>query len=271
MSTPTWRQRLLAGAPLLSSFIKTPAHACIEIAGLAGLDAVVLDAEHAGFTSSSLDIGLLACQAAAIAGLVRVPDTRAATLLQALDLGAAGLVLPHITSAEQAREIVAATRYRDGTRGFSNSPRAGGYGQMPLPRHVDFHDGRAAVICQIEDASALERLDAIAEVDGVDCLFVGRADLAVSLRCFDLDHPDVEHATLQTLQAARRAGKAAGLFVARIEDVPHYARHGASFFIVGSDQALLRAGWTQQAQAFHTAHATSEPPPEQCPTKGIRA
>ncbi|EPL14570.1 hypothetical protein CF161_08286, partial [Pseudomonas sp. CF161] len=63
MSSPTWRQRLLDGEPLLSSFIKTPAHAGIEIAGGAGLDAVVLDAEHAAFTGSSLDTALLACRA----------------------------------------------------------------------------------------------------------------------------------------------------------------------------------------------------------------
>lgn len=251
MNAATFRQRLLAGDRLLSSFIKTPAHALIEIAGIAGLDAVVLDAEHAVFSSSSLDIGLLACQSAAISGLVRVPDNRPATLLQALDLGAAGLVLPHVTSAAQARDIVAATRYREGHRGFSNSPRAGGYGLMPLARHIDFHDGRAAVVCQIEDAAALEHLDSIANVDGVDCLFVGRADLAVSLRTFDLNHEAVEHAVIQTLHAARRADKAAGLFVADTGDVERYAAHGATFFIVGSDQAVLRKGWTEQVQRFH--------------------
>ncbi|ONH49856.1 2-keto-3-deoxy-L-rhamnonate aldolase RhmA [Pseudomonas cedrina] len=253
MSSLTLRQRLLAGERLLSSFIKTPAHASIEIAGIAGLDAVVLDAEHAGFSSTSLDIGLLACQAAAIPGLVRVADNRPATLLQALDLGAAGLVLPHVTSAAQAHDIVAATRYREGHRGFSNSPRAGGYGLMALARHIDFHDGRAAVICQIEDAAALDHLDAIANVDGVDCLFVGRADLAVSLRHFDLNHEVVEQAVIQTLQAARRAGKAAGLFVAHINDVERYAAHGAAFFIVGSDQAVLRKGWSEQVERFHNA------------------
>lgn len=250
MSSPTLRERLQTGERLLSSFIKTPAHASIEIAGIAGLDAVVLDAEHAGFSNTSLDIGLLACQAAGICGLVRVPDNRPATLLQALDLGAAGLVLPHVTSAAQASEIVAATRYREGHRGFSNSPRAGGYGLMPLARHIDFHDGRAAVICQIEDAAALDHLDAIANIDGVDCLFVGRADLAVSLRRFDLNHEAVEQAVIQTLQAARRAGKAAGLFVADISDVERYAAFGASFFIVGSDQAVLRKGWTEQVELF---------------------
>jgi 2-keto-3-deoxy-L-rhamnonate aldolase RhmA len=253
MIGPTLRQRLLAGERLLSSFIKSPAHASIEIAGIAGLDAVVLDAEHAGFSNTSLDIGLLACQAASICGLVRVPDNRPSTLLQALDLGAAGLVLPHVTSAAQASEIVAATRYREGHRGFSNSPRAGGYGLMPLAQHIDLNDGRAAVICQIEDAAALDHLDAIANVDGVDCLFVGRADLAVSLRRFDLNHEAVEQAVIQTLQAARRAGKAAGLFVADINDVEHYAAHGATFFIVGSDQAVLRKGWTEQVQRFRNA------------------
>lgn len=252
MNASNLSRRLRAGDLLLGSFIKTPGHASIEIAGIAGIAVAVLDAEHAGFTAHSLDIGLLACRAAGICGVVRVPDSRPATLLQALDLGADGILIPHVTRPAQAQEVVAACRYRNGTRGFSNSPRAGGYGRNNLSTHVDIEDGRHALVVQIEDDEALDHLDAIAGVDGVDCLFVGRADLAVSLGTYDLDHPDVERAVSQTLQAARRAGKASGLFVPAIEDVQRYVDQGASFFIVGSDQAVLRAGWTHQAEAFHS-------------------
>ena len=247
----TFTQRLRAGDTLLSSFIKTPAHAVVEIAGDVGLDAVVLDAEHAPFTPASLDTALLACRASGLGGLVRVADQRPATLLQALDLGADGLVLPHIIHPDQTRELLRATRYRDGCRGFSNSPRAGGYGRANLAEHMAAEDGRHAIVAQIEDAEALDHLAAIAAVEQIDCLLVGRADLSVSLGASRLDDPRVEDATLRAIDAAREAGKAAGLFVANLDDLDRFAARGVSFFILGSDQPLLRAGWSQQVKHLH--------------------
>lgn len=251
MNRQGFASRLRAGESLISTFIKTPSHAVVEIAGECGLDAVVLDAEHAPFDPASLDRGLLACRAADIAGLIRVADDRPATLLQALDLGADGLVLPHIVNAAQARQLLQATRYRNGARGFSNSPRAGGYGKANLAEHMASEDGRHAIIAQIEDREALDNLAAIAGVEHIDCLLVGRADLAVSLGASSLDDPRVESAVNRVLDAALQAGKAAGIFVAHSDDLARYSAKGMRFFILGSDQAVLRTGWSQQARHFH--------------------
>lgn len=256
MTARTFRQRLLGGgAPLVSSFIKTGHYQPVEVAGVAGLDAVVIDAEHAAFSVSDLDACLMACRAAGVAGLVRVPDTRPATLLQVLDMGAEGVLMPHVRSARDAAEIVACTRYATGVRGFSNSARAGAYGGVPMREHIVRQDESVSVICQIEDADALEQLDAIAAVDGVDCLFVGRADLAVSLRAFDLDHPSVAAGTRAALAAATRAGKAGGLFLGDGRDVPAWLAAGASLFVIGSDQSMLREGWRQTVDGVRTAHS----------------
>ena len=246
----TFAQRLRQGQPLLSTFIKTPSHAVIEIAGDAGLDAVVLDAEHAPFGTAALDLCLLACRAARTGGLVRVPDKRPATLQQALDLGADGLVLPHITSADRASAVLQALHYRDGCRGFSNSPRAGGYGRANLAEHLAAEDGRHAVIAQIEDREALDHLHDLARLARIDCLLVGRADLSVSLGAERLDDPRVEDAVNRVLDAAQAAGKPTGMFVSSHDDLQRFAARGVSFFILGSDQALLRAGWGQQVRQF---------------------
>jgi 2-keto-3-deoxy-L-rhamnonate aldolase RhmA len=243
--------RLRAGHALISTFIKTPHPALVEIAGDCGLDAVVLDAEHAPFDQGSLDRGLLACRAGNVAGLIRVADQRPPTLLQALDLGADGLVLPHIVSAAQARQLLQATRYRNGNRGFSNSPRAGGYGRANLAEHLDAEDGRHAIIAQIEDLEALDNLSDIASVEQIDCLLVGRADLAVSLGARSLDDPRIESAVSRVLEAAQNAGKAAGIFVSSSEDLARFSTKGVRFFILGSDQAVLRTGWSQQVHHFH--------------------
>ena len=253
MSAETFRSRLRSGAPLVSSFIKTGHYHPVEVAGAAGLDAVVIDAEHAAFSVADLDACLMACRAAGVAGLVRVPDTRPATLLQVLDMGAEGVFVPHVKSAAQAAEIVACTRYAQGVRGFSNSARAGDYGVVPMREHIARQDEMVSVICQIEDEDALAHLDAIASVDGVDCLFVGRADLSVSLRTYDLDDPAVARATRAALGAAVEAHKAGGIFLGDTASVPEWRAAGASFFVIGSDQSMMRAGWRQAAQHVRTA------------------
>jgi hypothetical protein len=103
-------------------FIKTPAPQIIEIIALAGPDFAVIDAEHAPFDRVTLDLMLLAGRAAGLPLLVRVADARASSIGGALDLGAAGVMVPHIASVEMARAAVANARYRGGTRGFSSAP-----------------------------------------------------------------------------------------------------------------------------------------------------
>lgn len=242
--------RLRERRPMLATFIKTPGIHAVEIAGIAGIDCVVLDAEHAPFSQGAIDTALLACRAAGVYAIVRVPDAGASTLGQVLDMGADGVLVPHVCTAEQAREVVAACRYRAGHRGYSNSPRAGRYGAVAMQAHVAQQDSSVAVLCQIEDRAAIGAVDAIAAVDGVDCLFVGRADLAVSFGCFDLAHPDVERAQADILAAAATAGVAAGTFIAEMAGAASLIRQGARFLVVGSDQSVLRGGFAAMVRAF---------------------
>ncbi|WP_259276329.1 aldolase/citrate lyase family protein, partial [Raoultella terrigena] len=133
--------------------------------------------------------------ACALPVLVRVPYPRAAAVQQALDLGAAGVMVPHVDDARIAAEVVRAARYgQGGARGFSNSSRAGGYGARGMAEHLRASDAHTTVIVQIESAQAVAEASAIAAVPGVDCLFVGPADLAVSLGAQGLDDPRVADA-----------------------------------------------------------------------------
>lgn len=236
-------ERLRAGEPLVSTFIKTPGIHGIEIAGLAGLDAVVIDAEHGPFSTEALDVALLACRAAGLAAIVRVRDARATTIGAALDLGANGVLVPHVRSVDDTRAAVAAARYLGGQRGFSNSPRAGGYGSARMAEHIERQDREALVLCQIEDATAVDSVEAIAAVPGVDCLFLGRADLAVSYGATQIDHPQIVQAQARTFNAARRARVAAGIFIGDAAEINTLLDAGCSFFVVGSDQSVLRTGF----------------------------
>jgi len=131
---------LLYGIPInmqRGCFIKTPSGHATEIFGDLGYDFVVIDEEHAPFDRLAIDQALVSARAAQIAALVRVASPSASNILSVLDGGAIGVLVPHVSSAQQATEIAAACRYRGGKRGFSNSPRAGRYGGLSLHQHVE--------------------------------------------------------------------------------------------------------------------------------------
>jgi staphyloferrin B biosynthesis citrate synthase len=161
----SFRQRLLSSELLLGTFIKTPTTHATEILGGLGFDFVGIDEEHAPFDRVTIDNLLLAARASNVAGIVRVAESSPAKLLAVLDDGATGVLVPHVFSVGKAKDIVAACRYRRGKRGFSNSPRAGGYGQLGVWDHVDRADASVAVIAMIEDPEAIDVIDDIVAVE----------------------------------------------------------------------------------------------------------
>lgn len=224
---------------MLGLFIKIPAIQVVESLAMAGLDFVVLDAEHAAFGSSELDRCILAGRSVGLPVLVRLRESTPAAILQALDMGAAGLVVPHVTSAAQAEKIVAATRYEGGTRGFSGMHRAAGYGTIAVDDFKAASDKSILVIAQIEDAAGVENIAEISAVDGIDALLIGPADLAVSLGAGNPGDPAVQQAVDTILAMAAAVGMRSGIFLPDTEKTSAYRNKGASFFIIATDQNLL--------------------------------
>lgn len=241
----------------MGTFIKTPTSHTSEIMGDIGFDFVVIDEEHAPFDRTAIDAALLGSRATATAGIVRVARPDAASILSALDDGAIGVLVPHVNSAEKARQAVSAARYRGGRRGFSNSPRAGRYGGLPLPAHVRQGDEQITVIVMIEDREALVDIDAIARVEGVDAFFLGRADLAVAMGMDTLDAPAVRDAVEKICQAARDASVRLCAMVATAAESAWLAELGVSAFIVASDQAFMRRAAAAALDEFRNAWARS--------------
>lgn len=171
--TRSFRQRLLAGDKLVGTFLKTPtSHATEILAGL-GFDFAVIDQEHAPFDRTTTDIALMAARGCNIPALVRVSGPEA--VLSVLDGGASGILMPHVASADYARQVAALCRYRKGRRGYATSTRAGGYTTVPMWQHIRAADDSIAVIAQIEDPEALDQIDAIAAVEGIDSSSSGAA------------------------------------------------------------------------------------------------
>jgi 2-keto-3-deoxy-L-rhamnonate aldolase RhmA len=250
-----FRQRLLAGEPLLGTFIKTPTIHTTEILGELGFDFVVIDAEHAPFDRVIVDQILLAAKAWDVAALVRVDRGDQASILAALDDGAAGVLVPHVDGPRKARAIAAATRYRGGERGFSNSPRAGRYGGAGIWEHVAAADESVVAMAMIEDPEALARLEDIFAIPDLDAAFIGRGDLTVRLGAASPDAPEVRAAVERIATAARAAGKPLCAHVGDIDggEARWLASLGVTAFIVASDQGLMRRAAAQLLAKFSTS------------------
>jgi 2-keto-3-deoxy-L-rhamnonate aldolase RhmA len=223
----------------VGTFVKTPSPQVIEILGLAGLDFAVVDAEHAPFDVSALDMMMLASHASGLPLLTRIPHRCSAMAFAALDMGGAGLLVPHVDSPSQAREVVAAARHRRGNRGFSGSPRFARYGTLAMNEALDLGES-SYLMCQIESKEAVGTAAAIAAVDGVDGIFIGSADLALSMGCESTQEPEVIATIEQTIRAGRTAGKTVGMFVSTTAERDKFAALGVEWFVIGSDQSLLR-------------------------------
>jgi staphyloferrin B biosynthesis citrate synthase len=234
----SFRQRMLAGDKLVGSFVKTPTSHGTEILGDLGYDFVVIDQEHAPFDRTTTDIALMAARGLGIPALVRVPGPDA--ILSVLDCGATGVLVPHVSSAAYAREVAAMFRYRGGSRGFATSTRAGRYTAVPMWRHIEESDVGTAFVAQIGDPVALDDIDAIAAIDGVDSLFIGRGDLTAAFGDASKDPPAVRKAVERISEAAQKARKSISVYVGSAAEAVWLNSLGANVFVLSSDQGFLR-------------------------------
>ncbi|MDQ2847234.1 MAG: aldolase/citrate lyase family protein [Actinomycetota bacterium] len=224
-------ERLRARAPLLGTLVRMPNEALIEMTALVGMDFVVIDTEHGPGDQIPLSHHLMAAAAAGVPALVRICDP--SEILRVLDLGAAGIIAPHISTAAEAEAIVRAAHYPPrGQRGFATYTRSGRHGLIGAEEHLRRVTTGTAVIVMIEDGAGVLAAQQIAAVDGVDGLFVGPADLAVSLGLPGLQaDPQVVSAIEQVHAGARSAGKT----VVSITGDPATARE---HFAAGSDMVI---------------------------------
>ena len=246
----SFRERLRRGDPLLGTFVKTPHPSVIEVLGHSPLDCVCIDAEHAAFDRRDLDVAILAARSLDLPALVRVARADPADILNVLDLGAAGVVIPHVVSAEAARAAAAACRFGPGGRGYSGGTRAAGFGTRSIHENIRRANADVTLVAQIEDAAALDALDEIAAVDDVDALFIGRMDLTVSLGAHSASDAIVVEAVERICTAARRHNRAIGMFTPTVEEARKWREAGASLFLLQSDQQWILQGARTLREAF---------------------
>ena len=254
MAQNRFKAALQGDGLLLGCWLNLSSAAATEIIGGAGFDWVLIDGEHAPYDVAAITEQLRVLAAFDSAAIVRLPVGEDWVIKQVLDMGAENLLVPMVDTAEQARALVAATRYPpEGIRGLgANVARVSGYGADL--GYVAGANRQISLIVQAESALALENLDEIAAVDGVDGVFIGPADLAASMGFTgQIDAPQVQTAIADAFRRIQAAGKAAGMLDFAPEHVAGYRAAGLRMLAVTGDVASLRAGLSSILNAAHNA------------------
>ena len=242
MASTTFKSKIASGQVMAGTFMKTPAVDVMEVLMLSGLDFVCIDAEHAPFDRLTLNNCLAVARAAGFPVLVRVPSAAPEHILQALDAGATGIVVPHVMNGEDAARIAKAARFGHGGRGYAGSTRWAGFATRTMPELLAQSAEETVVIAQIEDPEAVDQAHAIAKTDGIDALFLGPADLSVAYGKTNQDSPELMAAMAAVGDAAKSAGKAYMTFTPNAEKAAALRQYGFSAFFIASEHAWMLSG-----------------------------
>lgn len=234
------RQRVLQRETLFGLIANLGSSMTVEMAGAAGFDWLWLDGEHGLGGFSEMIQQLQAASATPTAPLVRVVWNDFPLIKRVLDLGAAGVIVPYINTAEEAAQVVRATRYPpEGIRGVARFLRSNTFG-YDFDEYFARANHELVSAVQVETAQAVQQAEEIAAVDGVDALIIGPTDLSASLGIFGQYKDErLWQAFAQVSLACRRQGKAAGILLPSLEDVDRLMEMGFSLIAAGSDGGLL--------------------------------
>jgi len=245
--------RALADAerPLAGMWVCSGSPLVAEICAGAGLDWLLIDMEHGPNGLESVLTQLQAAAAYPVMPVVRVPVNDPVVLKQVLDLGAQTVLVPMVSSAEEAQAAVEAVRYPPrGKRGVGSAlARSARWNR--IEGYLTQADDHVSLVVQIETAAGVEAASEIAAVDGVDAVFVGPSDLAASMGVIGQQaHPDVVAAVRRTFEAVRAAGKPVGVNAFDPQVARGYVEDGVQFSLVGADVAMLARGSEALAAAW---------------------
>jgi 2-dehydro-3-deoxyglucarate aldolase/4-hydroxy-2-oxoheptanedioate aldolase len=237
------RSRALAGETLLGAFLDLNSPLSAEICGRGGYDWLIIDLEHGAATETDLLPLLLAVGVTPAAALVRPQSGERLRIGRALDLGAAGVMVPRLDTAAQVREAVGYLRYPPaGTRGVALRTRGAGMGSRGHGQVGEVNELTLGII-QIESATAVSEVDHIAAIDGVDVLFVGPTDLSHSLGVPGRFDDPIYLAALDTVLAAcARHGKSPGILLYDTAVIARHVELGFRFIGLGSDGLFVASG-----------------------------
>ena len=245
-----FKQALREGRHQLGLWCTLSHHYALEVVAGAAYDWLLLDMEHSPNDLESLLTQLQAAAAYPPSAVVRVPWNDTVMIKRVLDIGAQSLLIPYVQTVDEARAAVAATRYPPvGVRGVAGATRATRFGRVP--GYAQRAHEEICLLVQLETQGALQHIEAIAALDGIDGIFIGPADLHASMgSAGEIAHPAVMPLIEDAIRRIRAAGKAPGILMVN-ETVAHRCVElGTLFTAVGTDVGLLARGADALAARF---------------------
>jgi 4-hydroxy-2-oxoheptanedioate aldolase len=246
------REALRSGRPVLSTFVMLPRPEIVEMLAAAGFDAVVFDLEHGPFTLAGLTELTAAAQGASLFAIGRLANANPDEIGQALDAGLDGVILPHVSSADAARAVVTAGRYPPaGRRSVNAYVRGLRYG-WPVADGTAEANRRVALIAMVEGRAAIDDVDGIAGIEGLDALFIGPMDLSAELgHPGEPEHPVVRKAIEKVLATMREHGRPAAIYAPSAESAARAFAEQVSLVALATDVAMaVKAFAETRAQAL---------------------
>jgi len=245
-----FKRALKAGKAQIGLWSSLSSNYSVEVIAGAGFDWILLDCEH---SPNDLESVLTQLQAAApypTHPVVRVPWNDMVTIKRVLDVGAQSLLIPYVSTAEEAKAAVAHTRYPTaGVRGVAGTTRATRFGR--IKDYAKRAHEEICVLVQVETQAAVDNIESICAVDGVDGVFIGPADLHASLGYTgEIANPKVKPMIDDAIKRIRKAGKAPGILTPNEADAKHWLGCGGLFVAVGADVGILARGAEALAAKF---------------------
>lgn len=233
------KEKLARGEPTIGHWLSIPSSTVAELLTCVGMDWLLMDTEHSPIGYETMEDLLRAIKDTNVVPLARVAAAEAPLIKKVLDRGVCGVLVPLVNTAAEARNVVAACKYPpEGIRGVAGT-RVSRWGCTLAEYYREWNDN-VLIAIQIETKQALENVEEIAAVPGVDVLFVGPADLSANLGTFQqFDHPRFKSAVQRILNAAKNAGIAAGYMSFGAESVLEKVDEGFRFIAAGTDTKLL--------------------------------
>ena len=247
-----FKEAVKAGRAQLGLWSSLSSSYTVEVIAGAGFDWLLLDMEHSPNDLESLLGQLQAAAPYSTHPVVRVPWNDMVAIKRVLDVGAQSLLVPYVSTAQEAAAAVSYTRYPPaGVRGVAGTTRATRFGRIK-----DYARRAHEEICllvQVETPTALDNIEAICKLEGIDGVFIGPADLHASLGYpGEIANPAVKPRIDEAIRRIRKAGKAPGILTPNEADARHWLECGALFVAVGADVGILARGAEALAAKFKT-------------------
>ena len=250
MPRNTFKHAIAAGQLQIGLWCSLCSNITAEIVSHSGYDWLLLDTEHSPNEVPDVLSQLQAVQTGTASAIVRPAWNDMVLIKRYLDIGAQTLLIPFVQTPDEARAAVAATRYPPGgIRGITGSGRASRYGRVK-----DYLKNASSEICvlvQVETKSALDQIEKIASVEGIDGVFIGPNDLSASFgHIGNWGHPEVQAALKDAVVRLKKIGKPAGILTPNEEEAKRFVEWGYTFVAVGSDLGLLAKNADALAKRF---------------------